>query len=493
MYATWLYFVGTKKDPTKFFIYGLSIPTKCPIEYSLKQEDLGSITDGLRLYVFRAVKQIAIPIPPDVIDLSLFYDTLEYHIKHILTPLYCEKFIQKKESCHFDKEIESPISSLVNITSYYTKEILELNFNYKNYIKLLQKLSEHSNQPFYGNYLNRLGCLEIAQTQPWSESFRPFGIEYDKEEKKYYFYRQIEFLEDIYVVFKCYQTSIEKNYEKLIFIPAKTTKYYFDFNVENEWGYKCSVYNQFGEILDEDCVSYIRSVNINISTISGIRKIKDAFSERDPELSKIPCNISQSFTIQNPNLETKKKELEDFYTYLERIIKEDSISEQEGFWFKRGQHKLSDIIKYLTTQFPNPDEIIIIDPYADIDTISLSIRLPANKIIVIANNKALSNKENVQKIKLVKKRIKEASGISDKSTYYYINKEFHDRFIIFKKENIIEVYCFPNSINAILKNDDFLILRLRGKVKEEAIQHMNNLISLCGPNNTLESINNESE
>lgn len=257
--------------------------------------------------------------------------------------------------------------------------------------------------------------------------------------------------------------------------------------------YKCSVYNQFGEILDEDCVSYIRSVNINISTISGTRKIKDAFSERDPELSKIPCNISQSFTIQNPNLETKKKELEDFYTYLERSIKEDSISEQEGFWFKRGQHKLSDIIKYLTTQFPNPDEIIIIDPYADIDTISLSIRLPANKIIVIANNKALSNKENVQKIKLVKKRIKEASGISDKSTYYYINKEFHDRFIIFKKENIIEVYCFPNSINAILKNDDFLILRLRGKVKEEAIQHMNNLISLCGPNNTLESINNESE
>ena len=110
MYATWLYFVGTKKDPTKFFIYGLSIPTKCPIEYSLKQEDLGSITDGLRLYVFRAVKQIAIPIPPDVIDLSLFYDTLEYHIKHILTPLYCEKFIQKKESCHFDKEIENVIS-----------------------------------------------------------------------------------------------------------------------------------------------------------------------------------------------------------------------------------------------------------------------------------------------------------------------------------------------------------------------------------------------
>lgn len=493
MFATWLYFLGNKKDPTKTFVYGLSLPTQCPQEYSLKQEDLGCIVDNLRLYVFRAVKKISPSALSDTIDLSLFYNTSAHHIDHILTPLCCEKFIQKKESCNFDNEIESPIPSLVNITAYYTKEILNLKFNRTDYINLLQKLSAHINQPFYGNYLNRLGCLEIAKTQPWAEKFRPFGIEYDKDEKKYYFYRQAEFLEDIYVVFKCYRTSIEKIYEKLILIPAKTTKYYFDLNVENEWGYKCSVYNRFGEILDEDCVSYVRSVNINLSTISAIRKIKDAFSERDSELSEIPCNISQSFTIQNPNLETNKKELEDFYTYLEGIIKEDSISEQEGFWFKRGQHKLSDIIKYLTVQFPNPDEIIIIDPYADMDTINLSIRLPANQIIVIANKKALSNKENIQKIKLLKKRIKETSGISDRSTYYYINKEFHDRFIISKKDDTIEVYCFPNSINAILKNYDFLILRLRGKVKEEAIQHMYNLISLCGQNNTLESINNESE
>lgn len=30
-YANWLYFWGTKENPTQIFVYGLSVPTKCPI------------------------------------------------------------------------------------------------------------------------------------------------------------------------------------------------------------------------------------------------------------------------------------------------------------------------------------------------------------------------------------------------------------------------------------------------------------------------------
>ena len=52
-YANWLYFIGTKENPTQIFVYGLSVPTNCPIEYSLNMEDKGAIKAGKHLYLFR--------------------------------------------------------------------------------------------------------------------------------------------------------------------------------------------------------------------------------------------------------------------------------------------------------------------------------------------------------------------------------------------------------------------------------------------------------
>ena len=57
-YANWMYFIGTKENPTQTFVYGLSAPTKCPIEYSLNLEDKGTIKQGTHLYLFRSVKQL---------------------------------------------------------------------------------------------------------------------------------------------------------------------------------------------------------------------------------------------------------------------------------------------------------------------------------------------------------------------------------------------------------------------------------------------------
>lgn len=45
----------------------------------------------------------------------------------------------------------------------------------------------------------------------------------------------------------------------------------------------------------------------------------------------------------------------------------------------------------------------------------------------------------------------------------------------------------------MLKNDDFLVLRLNGKVKFQAISHINQLNSLCNDKNLLENLKDDTD
>lgn len=490
MLATRLYFLGTEHNKTEIFIYGLSLPTKCDIEYSLKPETHTINIFGKKLYIFKSVIDVKKGAFSPQIDLDIFYNKPKCKINHIINIVLKKDFIQKKERCNFDHEIESPISSLVNMTAYYTKEIFSQNFSNDDYLNLLNKMSELSTQPFYGKYLNRLGCFEIAKVQSWAENDIPFGIKYDETKNQYYFYKDEVCPKKLYVVLKCYHTRMEKAYEKMIYLSETQTNYYFDFFPTDDWGHKFSVYDEDGNLLHEDCVSYIRSIQFGLKALTGSQKIKDAFSERDPKLDSISSSHDSSFSVDSPKVSKEEKYFENVYEELNALVDETQKSDLNGCWFQKSKDNLSDIISYISKHFLNLEQVVIIDPYADSEIVNFSIRLPAKNVTVIASKKALAKsiiEENIKKIILLKDKIKKAQGFSDNSKYYFVNKDFHDRFMLLTTSTKRDVFCLPNSINAMLKNNDYLILRLQGKVREQALKHIDELISLCKEENLMEN------
>ena len=185
--------------------------------------------------------------------------------------------------------------------------------------------------------------------------------------------------------------------------------------------------------------------------------------------------------------------MQDAHKNLLNIITENQVSEKEGQWSK---NLLSDIVNYLNSLHTQTSEIIIIDPYADDDTLHLAIRLKTSKIKIISSSKSLPKQNlfnNITRIKFLKKQLNDANFYTDNIKYHFINKNFHDRFIMFKTDKHLEVYCLPNSLNAMLKNDDFLVLRLNGNVKFQAVSHINQLNSLCNDKNLLENLKDDTD
>lgn len=492
-YANWLYFIGTKENPTQTFVYGLSAPTKCQIEYSLNLEDKGAIKPGTHLYLFRSVKQLNDIFVDNNIDLEKIYSD-DKHIlpnRKFLNFIKQQHFIQKYESCPVKHGIQSPVNSLTSIDCLYNTEFFELNFNNQEIIQLLQKLSEDTNQDFYGNYSRRIGCFEIIKAQPWIEKMCPFYVEYNKEDEQYYFVKEEGFKEDLTILFQRFHSRDEKVFEKLIFIPKEHLKFSLNTTYDDDLGFAFAVYNVNGELLHEDYVIFIKSLSFNTCINGGSRQIKDKFSNKDNKLETIPLNSERISTIKFPNIDNEIYFLQEAHECLLNIINEDKVSEKEGRWFQKSKNLLSDIVMYLNSLHKQNSEIIIVDPYADEDILHLAIRLRTSEIKIISSNKSLPKQNlfnNMTRVKLLKNQLNDANFYTDKIKYYFINKNFHDRFILFKTDKDIEVYCLPNSLNAILKNDDFLVLRLNGKVKYQAISHINKLNSLCDDKNLLENI-----
>lgn len=495
-YANWLYFIGTKENSTQTFIYGLSIPTKCPIEYSLNIEDKGSIKPGTHLYLFRSVKRIKEIIIDNNIDLAKIYSDDKYILpnRQFLNFINQQHFIQKHDSCIVKHDIQSPIESLVNLNCYYSKEFFETELSTQEIFNLLQKLAKETNQDFYGNYSRRIGCYEILETQPWSESMCPFYIEYDKEEKQYSFVKEDDFNEDLMVSFKRYYSKDEKVFDKLIFIPKEQQKVSLNSSFDDDLGFEYSVYNINGELLNEDYVIFLKTISIKNFINMGTRTIKDKFSKRDDKLKSIPLSNEMISVVTSPDIDKEIYSLKEFHENLLSLINENKISEKEGKWFIKSENLLSDIVDYLNSLHTQNSEIIIIDPYADDDTVHLAIRLKTSKIKIISSCKSLPKQaliNNTERIKLIKGQLNNMNYNTDTIKYHFINKIFHDRFIMFKKGKEIEIYCLPNSLNAMLKNDDFLTLRLNGKVKQQALLHINQLNSLCNDKNLLENLKND--
>lgn len=114
LYANWIYFLGTNQNPTEIFVYGLSLPTLQTDEFSLNPLKIGEKIGEKRLFLFKSVKNVGKFLNDKQIDLSQFYAK---DIRKNLSVIYEHSFIQSHEMCALDKEVESPINSLVNITS----------------------------------------------------------------------------------------------------------------------------------------------------------------------------------------------------------------------------------------------------------------------------------------------------------------------------------------------------------------------------------------
>jgi len=280
----------------------------------------------------------------------------------------------------------------------------------------------------------------------------------------------------------------------LIFIPKERQKVSLNSTFDDDLGFEYSVYNTNGELLHEDYVIFIKRLSFNVVFNGGSKKVEDKFSKKDSKLTNIPLRSERVSVVTPRDIDNEIYCLKEIHENLLRLINENKISEKEGKWFIKSENLLSDIIDYLNSQHTQDAEIIIIDPYADDDTVHLAIRLKTSKIKIISSCKSLPKQAfdtNTERIKLIKRQLNNMSYNTDTIKYYFINKIFHDRFIMFKNGKEIEIYCLPNSLNAMLKNDDFLILRLNGKVKQQAILHINQLNSLCNDKNLLENLKND--
>lgn len=496
MRATWLYFLGTKKNPTELFIYGLSLPTSCGKEYSLHEVNKGEIFAGKSLFEFRAVKNVVEDNYDESIDLNSFYENKDNKINHDIRVLQKKSFIQKKETGIPSNEIESPIDSLVNITTYYTDSINFLPMEKDGCICLAKKLEECTNQPFYGNYACRLGCLEIASVQPWAESKKPFSVEYDENTKGYYFIKDEEMNIDLHIVIKIYHSKAEKIYEQLAFIPKDCLRYDFSFCPDDEWAFKYSLYNSSGELIDEDSRDFIRDLNFSMLATGPSIPIEDDFSKRDPRLNSITRNHVNSSYMSLHVIQKEIAELDYTHRIFSELINGDKIAESRGRWFPKKQDRLGDVANYLEKYSWGAHEIIIVDPYADSEIVNLALRLSSPTITVIASSRARYKEDidqNKLKIQKLKETIKNTRNLQNTTHYHFLNKNFHDRFILFKNKDGQEIYCLSNSINSILKNDDYLVIQLLGKVKLAALEHVEKLKAECNQSNLLGEITDESE
>ena len=334
------------------------------------------------------------------------------------------------------------------------------------------------------------------EAQSWAEKSCPFYIEYNKDEKQYYFIKQNDFIENLHVLFRRYYSKDEKVFEKLIFIPKEQLKFSLNTASDDDLGFEYAVYNMDGELLHEDYVIFLKSLSFNVFINGGSRKIKDKFSKIDNKLETLSLASESISVMKSPDIDEKISFLQEAHEHLLNIITENQVSDKEGRWFQMSKNLLSDIVDYLNSLHIQTSEIIIIDPYADDDTLHLAIRLKTSKIKIISSSKSLPKQylfNNIRRIIFLKKQLNDANFYTGNVKYHFINKNFHDRFILFKTDNDIEIYCLPNSLNAMLKNDDFLVLRLNGKVKFQAISHINQLNSLCNDKNLLENLKDDTD
>ena len=176
MRAVWLCFLGDKKNKTETFLYGLSIPTKCPDEYALKPES-SSLLDNKKLFVYRFTTEEAFDFL-EKIELKKYCKESNINSLRIIDKNH---FIQYSESTPTWRKIKSPIDSLVNVETYYTEAALNYNFTEEQLIKILQEMDKYLNQGFWGNYASRIGCFDVVETNEWAETHKPFGINIDKE------------------------------------------------------------------------------------------------------------------------------------------------------------------------------------------------------------------------------------------------------------------------------------------------------------------------
>ncbi len=481
-YANWIFFLGDKENKYKIFVYGLSLPTNKKEKYVSKLQKLCKI-DNYNLYMLCAITEINNIIQDNTINLSIISDELP-QIKYLCS----KKFIQPADPGEALSYIKSPINSLTNITSYYTKEILTKEFLNEDLIILLKQLNDILNQRFYGEYSKRLGCFEIGEIQTWAEDIIPFYFKFDKNNNDYIFHKRNDFKEDLYIVLKCYLSDNEKIYENIKFVSKTDNDIQFN-GIKEHWIYEASIYNNTGNLIHEEKYFYTKRIWLNICPKPSNKiKIEDVYSEKDANLRTVDSAIFTTQSIvNNPYIDIKYDEIEKLHKNIEQRINNYKISEKEGAFFSE-KDKLNSIINYLNSINLKNDKIIIIDPYIDIDSLSLGLRLHSSELLVISSKNPphmpkSSIKQNIQNILKVKKE----NNINSIKVHF-IEKRFHDRFIIFFNNHEKDIYSISNSVNSLKTNPNILITKLNGKVRFDVEKYLDTLIELCKPENTVEEI-----
>ena len=487
--ANFLYFLGTKDNQTEIFVYGLSIPTMSKEAYSLNIEKIKNVGTKF-LYRFRAVTEIDDDcIKDQSINLNLFSDKI---VNRHLNYFYKRKYLQGSDPCKLEKMMPSPILSCCEIDCYFSDEFLLANLPDSDVLEILKLLKQTSNVPFYGIYFNRLGCFDFAYAYEWSEKEPPFQIKVKKN--KLYFYKDKSISSDVILSLKMLASSTEKSLDKLFFIESddEWTEILHDY--DDDIGYEYSVYTKDGKLLHNENIVWINNKGFTLTTVIENKKVilNDNYSKKDSNANIVVLKSISKSTTFSPNVNHKLINFNKYMENVSNLISHDKKNEFAGQWFSKSKnHTISDVINYLNRiiSYCNAKEIIIIDPYLDEDIINLCARINCSIDISVISSKKCILEDSLDKVRRSKEIIENLGLPASKLKYFILSRKFHDRFIMLKNSsNKIYLYCLPNSVNAILKKNDFLFIRLEGKLFLEGVAYVNSLMAECKTSSLLENM-----
>lgn len=499
-----LYFLETKNNKKSYFIYGLALPVLTKYkqiiqEFAVESTKIYEKNDSLLLHCYKSIVNIDINkcFSENKINLFLLNKEINLELSYVDSSTSLRN---RKDTYLIEDEIESPIESFAKVTSYHTTDIISYiikNIEFVDLKNILKTLQEKTNQSFYGGYLKKLGCFEVAEVQEWADGAIPFGIGFDKKLSKFYFYKDKEFKKNLKVVFICYSMlpPYEEHFNQLIYIGIDEDIKYFDI-IDKDYNYRYTVYDEEGNLLHDNSVNFVPEINFGIYNLSSQDRIKicDNFSKKNEYLEfKTIKGLNSGFSV------SRLSELDKFYMNLNCAISNDKTFSKLGCCFKRTKEGVSDFIRYINSIIEKSDTLYFIDPYISLDMLSLALRLDNSSVFITSNKVEPTNlddkSQNISPIDLARKLEAKIYDLKNNyksicdTSFYLLNNKFHDRYILIKhkyknfvSEELYIISCSINSINNINKKnyeDSFIVQKLFADVAHKKMLYIKKLLDKC--------------
>ena len=249
-------------------------------------------------------------------------------------------------------------------------------------------------------------------------------------------------------------------------------------------GHYIEVFNPSGDLIYVDDYVYLRKICLGMNALGSSVVINDKLSKKNSELSSIGTSIKKNNSVVNApivSLDGYKK----FYEFNNKIS--ESISNidivktakkgttEESYWYP----KISDTqcISKIIEIVKDSDEATFVDPFFDAkedseysgiqNLMAIIIRLEG-KVTVITNSDnsdfLKSQFTNIKRDINIKLQIKKAK------------KDFHDRYLLVKKQDKQILYSLSNSINATMKNYPLGLFNVSGNPKDLIICEIESMV-----------------